>query len=146
MSGETEKQISGWTVDTLKEFVEQQIADIRNESDRRFSAQEKAVETAFNAAKEAVIKSEIGVEKRSDSVYVTITKLQDALAAVMPRAEAEQRFTSLTEKVNEGASKTTRSEGSTQGSDKTVRSIVTAISVVGTILGILVLLATGVFN
>lgn len=31
MSGETEKQVSGWTVDTLKELVDSQISAVREE-------------------------------------------------------------------------------------------------------------------
>lgn len=92
--------MSEWTTDTLREFLLAELKTMRDENNQRFAAQEKNVETAFNAAKEAVIKSEIGVEKRSDAVYVTITKLQDALAAVMPRSEAEQRFGSLAEKID----------------------------------------------
>jgi HD superfamily phosphohydrolase len=69
----------------------------------RFSAQEKAVEVAsisstkaleaaLAGTKEAIAKSEIAQEKKSDATYVSIVKLQEAMAQVMPRAEAENRF------------------------------------------------------
>lgn len=92
---------------TLREYVDRELENIRDiivkfqsTTDQRFLDSEKAVQTAFDAAKEAVIKSETGVEKRSDAVYVTISKLQEAFAAVMPRSETEQRFTSLNEKID----------------------------------------------
>jgi hypothetical protein len=69
----------------------------------RFSAQERAVEVAsisstkaleaaLAGTKEAIAKSEIAQEKKSDATYVSIVKLQEAMAQVMPRAEAENRF------------------------------------------------------
>lgn len=134
-----------WTVSTLKEYLDTEITRIRDENDRRFASQEKAVETAFNAAKEAVIKSEIGVEKRSDAVYVTISKLKDELGAVMPRTEAEQRFTTLTDKLAENTIKATLSDGVDKGSQVTWGKMVTLITVVGSILGIVILLANNVF-
>jgi len=138
--------MSDFTVDSLKEFILAELNSFKAETDRRFGAQQKEVETAFNAAKEAVLKSELGVEKRSDAVYVTIAKLQDALALVMPRAEAEQRFSSLNEKIDELKSSRDTNEGRTTGGDITMTKIVTTIGVVGTILGIIVLLANNVFG
>ena len=54
MSGETEQHVSGWTVDTLKEFVSAAItaADVRYE--QRFLAQEKAVKDALTSQEKAV--------------------------------------------------------------------------------------------
>jgi hypothetical protein len=57
----------------------------------RFSAQEKAVEVAsisstkaleaaLAGTKEAIAKSEIAQEKKSDATYVSIVKLQEAMA------------------------------------------------------------------
>lgn len=123
---------------TLKEFLLKQLEDIRDENDRRFAAQEKAVETAFNAAKEAVIKSEIGVEKRSDAVYVTITKLQDALAAVMPRAEAEQRFAALADKIDELKASRDETTGGKKVSDLAMGKIYAFIAAVGVITSIII--------
>lgn len=152
---------------SLEKFMLQQIKDIRDDydrrfkaqeadNDRRFAAQEKAVETAFAAsqanikqtadtAKEAVVKSELGVEKRSDAVYVTLSKLGDALAAVMPRAEAEERFKSLTEKLAEISDKVNNNESVDKGSQLTTGKMIAGLGVVATILGILVLLANNVF-
>lgn len=129
--------MSEWTIEALKEYFAKQIEDLRNENNQRFVAQEKAVETAFNAAKEAVVKSEIGVEKRSDAVYVTITKLQDALSSVMPRAESEQRYTVLTEKIAEITNRTNTTEGKSSGSDKSWATVVTIIGIALGAIGLL---------
>lgn len=127
---------SEWTTDTLKEFTLKQLDDMRAEYNQRFAAQQKEVETAFNAAKEAVIKSEIGVEKRSDAVYVTITKLQDALALVMPRAESEQRYATLVDKITEVSNKVTTTEGSSKGSDKTLNYLLMALVAANIMIGL----------
>lgn len=129
---------SDWTVDTLKEFTLKQLDDMRAEYNQRFAAQQKEVETAFNAAKEAVIKSEIGVEKRSDAVYVTITKLQDALALVMPRAESEQRYATLVDKITEVANKVTTTEGRSSGFDKSWAIFLALAGLAGLVVGFIV--------
>lgn len=125
--------------------TQEAIAKAEESNEKRFQAQEKAVATAFNASNEAIAKSELAVEKRADVVYVTIAKLQEALASIMPRSEAEQRFTGLAEKVADLATRSTSSEGEKKGSDVTVGKIYAAIGVVGAVLGIIILLANGVF-
>lgn len=138
--------MSEWTIDTLRELLLLELDRIRAENDRRFASQEKAVETAFDAAKEAVIKSEIGVEKRSDAVYVTITKLQDALAVVMPRAESEQRYSTLVDKLTELNDRINTSSGQSQGSQITKGNIYAALAAVVGILGLIVLVANHSFK
>jgi hypothetical protein len=66
-----------------------------------FLASEKAISAAAEASKEAIAKSEVGVEKRADAVYVTLSKLQESLAVVMPRSEAENRFGAQAQIINE---------------------------------------------
>jgi cobalamin biosynthesis Mg chelatase CobN len=89
-----------------KNLEEERGATAREQDARyaeRFSAQEKAVEVAsisstkaleaaLASTKEAIEKSEIAQEKKSDATYVSIVKLQEAMGQVMPRAEAENRF------------------------------------------------------
>ena len=52
MSGETEKNISGWTVDTLKEYLESLIRGNDIRYDQRFAAQEAATKYAQEKANE----------------------------------------------------------------------------------------------
>lgn len=135
MSGETERQVSGWTVDTLKEYTQQ-----------RFSDQDKAVQAALLAAKEAVLKAETASEKRFESVNEFRGQLADQTATLIPRAEADSRFSALSEKVTDLTDRINKTEGAKAGSDVTIGKIYAAIGVVGAILGIIVLLANGIFN
>lgn len=135
MSGETEKQVSGWTTDTLKEYIE-----------RRFTDQDKAVQAALLAAKEAVLKAEVASEKRFESVNEFRGQLADQTATLMPRAEADTRFISAQEKVTDLTDRMNKTDGAKAGSEITIGKIYAAIAVVGTILGIIVLLANGIIK
>lgn len=88
-----------WTLKTLKAHFEalQQESDKRYE--QRFGAQEKAVNAALTAAKEAVSKAETSAEKRFDSVNEFRAQLSDQAATFMPRMESEQRMSTLDEKI-----------------------------------------------
>jgi hypothetical protein len=66
-----------------------------------FEASEKAVGAAFESAALAINKAEISIEKRADATYVALGELQRLLGALMPRAEAEGRFTSSLDSLNE---------------------------------------------
>lgn len=135
MSGETERQVSGWTVDTLKEYIEQ-----------RFTDQDKAVQAALLAAKEAVLKAETASEKRFESVNEFRGQLADQTATLIPRAEADTRFSALGEKVSDLTDRINKTDGAKVGSEVTIGKIYAAIGVVGAVLGIIVLLANGVFK
>lgn len=66
MSGETEADVSGWTVDTLKSYVERILA----ERDRRY-------EQRFQASEVSVTKAEAATEKRFESVNEFRAQLKD---------------------------------------------------------------------
>lgn len=96
MSGETAKQESGWTVDTLKEYIEALRSD-----------DQKAVQAALLAAKEAVIKAENATEKRFESVNEFRAQLADQGNTFLPRLEydaqhkaLEDRVSALTDRIN----------------------------------------------
>lgn len=99
MSGETEKDVSGWTVDTLA----QHVAELMGANDRRYSerfdAQEKALADALLAAKEAgaaaisttkeaVTKAENANEKRFESVNEFRNTLKDQATHFLTRTES----------------------------------------------------------
>lgn len=117
--------------------IEATIGRVEETNEKRFQAQDTAVRTAFDASKEAIIKSEIGVEKRSDAVYVTITKLQDSLTAVMPRSEAEQRFSALSEKIDLLKADSDTGAGKTSGMDKSWMILLGAVGGLATIVGLI---------
>lgn len=66
-----------------------------------FESSEKAVRAAFESADKAITKAEISIEKRADATYVALGELQRLLGALMPRAEAEGRFASSLDSLNE---------------------------------------------
>jgi hypothetical protein len=78
VGGETEKSVSGWSVDTLKEYVERVVSDLRLYLDSKLAdlkeylvqqamAQAEAVKAALAAAEKAVNKAEANVEKWRES-------------------------------------------------------------------------------
>lgn len=118
MSGETERNISAWTNDTVLLHLGTLIDanDLRYQ--QRFDAQqlalrdallsqEKAVNAALTAAQQAVQKAEIAAEKRFDAVNEFRAQLADQAATLMPRTETQvildaigQRITSLERSAN----------------------------------------------
>jgi len=52
LSGETERHISGWTTDTLKEYLEARIVEADKRYQQRFDAQEAAQKYAQEKANE----------------------------------------------------------------------------------------------
>jgi len=64
-------------------------------------AAEKAVQTALTAAEKAVNKAEIATERRIEGLNELRSIVNDIGKLQMPRAEAEQRLSSLAEKVEE---------------------------------------------
>jgi hypothetical protein len=110
VSGETERNISGWTTDTLREHITQLI----NEHDKRYEqrflaqesavqsalvAQEKAVNAALIAADRAVAKAEVAQDKRNEATNEFRGQLSDQAATLMPRKEVEQVISSLSERM-----------------------------------------------
>lgn len=141
MSGETQRNESGWTVDTLKEYVMQRFGDNQKAVDAALVAQEKAVAAALAATKEAVIKAEVATEKRFESVNEFRAQLADQSNTLMPRQEYTVQHKALEDKLADLTTRVNVSEASKKGSELTIGKIYAAIGVVGAILGIIVLLA-----
>lgn len=133
MSGETEKQVSGWTVDTLKEYVESLRAD-----------DQKAVQAALQAAKEAVLKAEVATEKRFASVNEFRGQLADQTNTLMPRQEYTVQHKALEDKITELTDRVNRTEGQSAGSQITKGNLIAGISVAVTILGAIIVIANNV--
>lgn len=119
MSGETEQAVSGWTVDTLKENIDGQLAGMDLRYQQRYDAQikaldaallaaEKAVQTALTAAEKAVTKAEVAAEKRFEAVNEFRQVLTDQTSTFLPRTEyitahesLEKLVTTLTDRFNQ---------------------------------------------
>jgi hypothetical protein len=110
VSGETEKEISAWTIDSLREHYDVLLAQLDRRYEQRFEAQEKAVDAALASAEKAVSaalaaqekavdKAERADEKRFESVNEFRAQLSDQAGSFLPRAEADVRFTSINEKI-----------------------------------------------
>ena len=84
----------------IKEHFEAILAEKDKRYEQRFDAQEKAVNSALTAAKEAVAKAEIAAEKRFDSVNEFRKTLSDQTGTFIPRPEYTQRLDSIDEKIN----------------------------------------------
>lgn len=104
MSGETARQESGWSVDTLKEYVEQ-----------RFTDQDRAVQSALLAAKEAVIKAETATEKRFESVNEFRQQLSDQTNTFLSRPEYNAQHKALEDKVSFLVDARNQTEGKSTG-------------------------------
>jgi hypothetical protein len=145
-SNEPNVPVGGWTIESLKIYHDQRIDSLRELVDQRFEGNEKALTAALNAAKEAVLKAEGASEKRFESVNEFRATLSDQTNTLMPRQEYTVQHRALEEKLTELTNRINMSEGQKQGSDVTIGKIYAAVGVVGAVLGIIVLLANGVFK
>lgn len=100
MSGETEQAPSAWTIDSLSQHILRimQERDVRYE--QRFAGQEKAVNAALIAAKEAVTKAEAAAEKRFDSVNEFRSTLADQQNTFVTRTEWDGKHIALGERLD----------------------------------------------
>lgn len=133
---ETDSQKSGWTVETLKEHFEKMIDGERRANDQRFSAQEKAIETAEHNRDIAINKAEASIEKKSDIAYVKISDLQRTLTELMPRLEAESRFKGLVDKIDDLKESRSESKGKGTGWIESKATLFSMVSLIGTLIAI----------
>lgn len=85
---------------SLREYVDVRFSDQENAVAAALRGQEKAVSAALAAAKEAVIKAETASEKRFEGVNEFRAALSDQGRLMMPRAEAEQAFKAINDKLD----------------------------------------------
>lgn len=77
-SGQTASDPSGWSVDTLKDYMERLVHEHDRRFEQRFSAQEKAVEAALNAASLAVEKALASAEKATTKYEADVERWRQA--------------------------------------------------------------------
>ncbi len=114
MSGETEQQVSGWTVDTLKAYFEQ-----------RFRDQEKAVAKYAEDS-----------EKWRQNANEWRGAMNDRERSLMPRAEAENSSQANADKIAALAARIDKNEGRTSG----LMAIFLIVSAVGVLVAIFIAL------
>lgn len=101
-----------WTFETLRQHLcsmidandkryEQRFKDSQTAVDAALNAARTAVDAALTSAKEAVTKAEMASEKRFEGVNEFRATLSDQQRTLIPRAEAELRFSSLEKQISE---------------------------------------------
>ncbi len=109
MSGETEEQVSGWTVDTLhslfvsmtreKDLRDQQRFDAQQLALRdALIAQEKAVTAALEAAQSAVTKAENAAEKRFEAINEFRGQLSDQASRFAEKTVVDRQVEAAADK------------------------------------------------
>ena len=127
MSGETEKELSGWTVDTLRYF----ITGVLHEKDLRY-------EQRFTAQELAISKAAAADEKRFEGVNEFRAQLADQASTFMPRAEAMLSYSTLNEKLNLLASRIDHKDGDSTGKNSQITRIITIVSVLMAITAVVI--------
>jgi hypothetical protein len=146
MSGETQKNESGWTVDTLKEHVTQRFDDNQKAIDAALVAQEKAVAAALAATKEAINKAEVATGKRFESVNEFRAQLADQSNTLMPRQEYTVQHKALESKLSDLTDRINIADGKIKGAQLTSGKIYAAIGGAVAIISIIVVIANSIFK
>jgi hypothetical protein len=99
MSGETEDNVPGWTVDTLRAHILALLAERDLRYEQRFDAQERAGELALAAQAEATKVQEITAQRWRDQANEWREAMNDRERMFMPRHEAERIVNTNTERI-----------------------------------------------
>lgn len=103
---------SGWTVETLRTYLETIMNERMDRLDERYATQTRALDAAFlsqqtavqaamDAAEKAVGKAEVAAEKRFDAVNEFRGQLSDIITTFIPRNEAELAIGRNAERIQE---------------------------------------------
>lgn len=127
-----------WTVGTLREHLVALIGELDRRNIQQFEAQEKAVEAALAAAKEAVLKAESASERRFEAVNEFRAVLTDQSGTFVTRTEVDQRLGAVAEKLEAVQGQLKEISGSTLGSAGTRAAVVSVVLVAASVVGIVV--------
>jgi hypothetical protein len=81
----------------------------------RFQAMDEKTSLALTSSKEAVAKAETATEKRFDAVNEFRGQLKDQASTLLPRAEAEAKFRSFDDKLDDLKKSRDEGQGKTTG-------------------------------
>jgi hypothetical protein len=101
MSGETEKEVSGWTTDTLHSHLITVIREHDKRYEQRFQDQEKATINALASANTAVHKAEVAADKRFELLNELKAIVIERDASFMTRTEAEYAVNRNSERIQD---------------------------------------------
>lgn len=119
--------------------LEQRLIDAQSRNDDRFVAQasavktameasEKAIAAAMTASEKAVLKAENASEKRFEAVNEFRGLVNDIVARLLSRAEADAKFVSLNEKIDIASSRLGRFEAMSEGKKASWDGVKTALA------------------
>jgi flagellar motor component MotA len=142
MASQDKNQNEGKNTVSLKEYF-----DSLREADQiavqaALASAEKAVAAALTASEKAVDKAETAQGKVNQTQNEFRGALKDQAATLMPRSEYNINHKALEEKVNTLTARMNQDKGG----EISMGKIYAAIGAVGAILGIIVMLANGVFK
>lgn len=100
MSGETRKAVSGWTVDTLKEYFDSKNVDMDLRLTSAIDHVKEMSTAASRSAQTAIDKAELATTSRFESVNEFRATLSDQSDRMMPRVESEQRHRANAERLD----------------------------------------------
>jgi hypothetical protein len=100
VSGETENQVSGWTVDTLNGHVSRILQERDHRYEQRFKAQEAASNQQLKAHQEATTLAEENAQRWRENANEWRASMNDRESKFMPRTEALSISERLTEYIN----------------------------------------------
>ena len=154
MSGETEKAVSGWTVDTLHSHMDTQFRDLKEMLNERFESQQSMVQNALLSAEKAVVKAESASEKRFDAVNEFRQQLGDQAASFASRNEVEIKIKSIVERIEQETQRTTerlaeinkrldQTQGKAGGVSAAILYVFLIVAALGTIVSIFTALTVG---
>lgn len=99
--GETAKDPSGWSTDTLKSYIERVVHESDRRYEQRFIAQEKAVASALEAAEKATNKYERDVERWRQASNEWRSAMDDREVKFVAMETFQARLTALDAKVDD---------------------------------------------
>jgi hypothetical protein len=118
----------------LREYVNMRFEMQEKAVQAALAAAEKAVAAALAAAERAVNKAEGATERRLESMNEFRGALNDSARLLMPRAEAEQSFRVLAEKIDSLDKRVTGKDERGNGMNQGWLILVSVVSVLSTII------------
>lgn len=95
MSGETRQSVSGWTIDTLKEYLESQLRSSAQLLSESISHAKETASAASKSAQLAIDKAESATAAKFASVNEFRDALSDSQERNIARSEADTRFSAI---------------------------------------------------
>ena len=98
--GETARDESGFTVDTIKVYFEHRLEALDRTYAEQVEQVRREVKAALAASDKAITKQELAAEKRFESVNEFRAQLADQSNTFMPREVADATFAAILSRLN----------------------------------------------